>query len=277
MVCLIRGLKNSHHCVLANQVTGSVGEWTVEEVLVNSRQCEDFFYRNCVRLTGRDSSSVTIPREVLQRLAEWSALKGRSILWLEGDYSHTDDLENPLSLFAMQFITLLERTKLPIISYFCDLKRAEKLRPGNTTIEQQGIVALGHALLRQMIELLLPTFVTAADFSETRFARLDGTVKSWSTLLEVLNATVPLMPSTVYVIIDGVHWLDDRSVAPMQKQLISFLREHGDKLRALFTTSGRSGVLLEEINTNDHIHLDEGMLQGYGIALDRSSFFFEDS
>lgn len=181
-----------------------------------------------------------------------------------------EDIENQLSVLAAQFIQLVDRTRIPVISYFCEQRRGKGLLPGYKTIEEQGMVSLGYALARQMIELLLPQFFTTADLSESRFARLDGTVISWHDLLSLLGDLAPLLPDIVYIIVDGLQWLDDRSTATMAKQLVSFLRGYKDKLRVLFTTSGKSGVLLEQLDTNEFIAVDNDMLQGDGFILERT-------
>lgn len=255
--------------------TDALTEWSVEAVIMNSRHCEDFFHRDRIRLSTRDTESVTAPREVLQRLTEWSKLQtsSSSLLWLHSEHSDASNLDDPFSLFATRFILLLEQTKLPVISYFCELRRHERLRSGNKSIEQQGLLALGYALLRQMIELLerlLPTFTAAIDLSESRFARLDGSKDTFDDLIHLLTDLTLLMPSTVYVIIDGMQWLNDRTTNHMAKQLISWLSRNKDKLRVLFTTSGRSEVLLGQLDRGESVFVEEDMLQGYGVVLDRS-------
>lgn len=186
-----------------------------------------------------------------------------------------EDLENPLSILAAQFIDLVKRTEVPVTSYFCELPRGDHLRKGNKTIEQQALVALGYALTRQMMELLLPHFRTAADFSDYRFGRLDGTAASWNDLLSLLRDLVPLMPETVYVIVDGLHWLDDSSTDTMMEEFLSCLKKLGGNLHVLFSTSGRSGVLLEELDVDECVGVQNDLLHGEALILDRSGLLSE--
>lgn len=95
--------------------------------------------------------------KTLARLSEWSTASSSSqVLWLEGPHIEADDFENPVTMMAAKFVDLADRSRVPVMSYFCQLSRHEQLRPGNTR-EMQAMTALLYALLRQMVELLLAT------------------------------------------------------------------------------------------------------------------------
>ena len=253
--------------MLTSIIPPLVTVWIASQVILDSRHFEESFHRDRVRLLTEDTLSVMVPREMLQKLADWSSHSTNSLLWLQGEPSRIEDLDNPLSLVAAQLILILERTKLPVVSYFCELRRGTRLRLGNTTIEQQEMIALGYAIARQMIELLLPEFSSIVDLSDARLAFLDGTVGSWQNLLGLLKDLVPLLPDTVYLIIDGMHWLNDRTTDTMAAQFVASLRECTSHLRVLFTTNGRSDGLLYNLDTNETMRVDDDMLQGYGIVL----------
>jgi hypothetical protein len=175
-------------------------------------------------------------------------------------------------VLALQFIQLFSRAKIPVISYFCELRREDRILAGNKTMEVQAIICLGYAIARQMIELVLPQFSSKADFAGSRFAQLDGTAASWHELLALLGDLAPLMPATVYIIIDGLHWLDDSSTECLLEKLIASLRKRGNGFRVLLTTSGRSGVLLEQMSIDEVMRVQNDSLQGESLILDRAIF-----
>jgi len=131
------------------------------------------------------------------------------------------------------------------------------------------MIALLYSLLRQMIELLLPRFETTTDLSEQRFRGLDGSMDSWQDALSVFQDLLSLMPSTVFCVVDGIHWLDDRSTDTPLRELIDALR--ADKLRLLLTTSGRSGCLLEGLASAETLQIDS-LGRGASFTLDGQGF-----
>jgi hypothetical protein len=231
----------------------STTEWAAEDISINSAHLEDFFHRDRVRLPIDHSSPLMVPPELLQRLTDWTASPTPRILWIDGPTTDADDLENPVSMVAAKFVNLASQSHVPVLSYFCELRRGESLRPGNSP-EVQGVMALASALLRQMIELLLPRFEAEVDFSEARFRLLDGTVRSWDESMMVIQSMVELLPDKVFCIIDGLHWLDDRNTEKYLKDLIHTLR--GGKFKTLFTTTGRAPCLREEISVSEALHME---------------------
>lgn len=120
-----------------------------------------------------------------------------------------------------------------------------------------------------MMELLLPLFETSADFSESRLRLLDGTILSWTELLKLFHELLPLMPSKVLCVINGFHWLDDRSTLPYLNDFLEALR--GSSLRVLFTTNGRSSCLREKLDASETVLVDSFDLRDSNWHLDRNN------
>lgn len=152
-----------------------------------------------------------------------------------------DDLKNRVSAIAAKFIHVTAQSGIPVLSYFCELRSGERLRPGNSSSDLQGLIALSYALLRQMIEILLPRFETTVDLSEERFRRLEGTAETWDDLMKAIESLVGLMPDRIFRIVDGLHWIDDASTERYMQDLIGILRKA--KFWVLFTTTGRAPCL----------------------------------
>lgn len=231
------------------------------DIASNSRHLEDFFSRERVRLVTETFTPATIASEAVLRLSEWAQGRQDPILWLEGPAVEMDETENPLTKLAAKFIDLVEMHHLPVISYFCDIPRTV---PDKSTREAKGAISLLYALLRQMVDSLLPQFETTIDLSEARFLNLDGSLDTWSEALTVLRDLMDSVPTIVYCVIDGLHWLDDRTTDLPLTELVECLQD--GQLKVLFTTSGRSSCLLGSLRTGESMvvgDLDSGdMIDG---------------
>jgi hypothetical protein len=105
-----------------------------------------------------------------------------------------------------------------------------------------------------MVELLLPVFETDVDLSRQRFSRLDGSTPSWPEALGLFTELVALMPDKVFCVVDGAHWLDERSTEILLADLVQTLRESGFKV--LVTTSGRSPSLRQAVADEEALALE---------------------
>lgn len=193
---------------------------------------------------------VRVPRETLSRLTEWSADSASRMLWIDGQPTEAEGIDNPLSMLGATFIDLASQSRVPVMSYFCELLRRHQLRPdSDESSTMQGVMALVSALLRQMVEHLLPIFETGIDLSEARFRLMDGTSESWVDAMAMFRELAKLMPEKVFCVIDGLHWFDDTSVESYLADLIQVLRDC--KFKVLWTTTGRSAALLDHISMSE--------------------------
>ncbi|KAI1877845.1 uncharacterized protein JN550_000027 [Neoarthrinium moseri] len=227
--------------------------YMADDVAINSAQLEDYFSRDRVRLPHDPQGPIVASQETIRRLVEFTGEKSPHTLWIDGSAMRADDTSNPLTAVSMKFIHLNAQFGVPVISYFCQLSRSGGLLPGNTR-EMQGLIALCYSLTRQMIELLLSTFESNADFSGERFARLDGTASSWEEWVALFGDLVEEMPNRLFCVIDGVHLVDDRSTENYMGELITVLAN--ERLRVLFTTTGRSPTLRREIGKINTLSLN---------------------
>ncbi|KAI1383575.1 uncharacterized protein F4822DRAFT_81891 [Hypoxylon trugodes] len=229
-------------------------EWILEEIILNSKHLEDFFHRDRVRVGGDYFNPTKINPESLRRLSEWMKDKSSHLLWLEGPPIEADDIDNPITMLANKVMDLSEQSNIPVLSYCCEIRRGERLRPGNDTREAQSCVSLLCALLRQMIELLLPKFDSATDFSSSRLRSIDGSILCWSQMLNLFRDLLALMPGTILCVIDGFQWLGDRDTEPYLEELIQTIR--GSQLQCLFTTTGRSACLRRELESTETMAIE---------------------
>ncbi|KAI1276256.1 hypothetical protein F5Y07DRAFT_366932 [Xylaria sp. FL0933] len=229
-------------------------DWTSEDILLSSKHLEDFFHRDRVWLEDNSLGPRGIGTDTVRRLSEWMKAPTSHFLWLEGPQIDAEDIDNPITVLANRLLQLAQQAQIPTVSYYCELRRGEQLRSGNGSREAQASVGLVCALVRQMIELLLPSFQAEVDLSPDRFRILDGCILSWSELVRVYRDLIPLMPDTLLCVIDGLHWLDDQSIARCLEELVQAMR--GTKMKVLFTTTGRSACLRQQLNTNEIHHVE---------------------
>ncbi|KAI1744782.1 hypothetical protein F4680DRAFT_405956 [Xylaria scruposa] len=246
-------------------------DWTSEDILLNSKHLEDFFHRDRIRLEDDRFGRIGVSANVIRRLSDWMKDSTSLFLWLEGPHIDADGIDNPMSVLANRVIHLAEQSRVPTISYYCELRRSEPLRAGNDSREAQSSISLICALIRQMTELLLPAFQARVDLSGGRFRVLDGCILSWSESVRVFRDLLPLMPDTILCVIDGLHWLDDRSTDRCLEELIQAMR--CTKLRVLLTTTGRSACLRQQLNTSEMYCIETMNSKDSDWSLDREDLW----
>jgi hypothetical protein len=229
-----------------------------DDIVLNSVNLEDFFYRDRVRGAYNTDAPLMVPTETMASLTEWTKLSDSRILSIAGPNFSGDELEDPMSMLAAKFIEFARGSEIPLVSYFCKLQRGTP-RGGNTR-EVQGVVELVYAMIRQMVEMVLPEFDSNKDFSKNRFSRLDGSGDTLGEAMAVLSDLIEVLPGKVFCIIDGIQWLDDRSTTVSLTSLVAALRT--EKLKVLFTTSGESRGLLHSLSRSELLILDTPLRSG---------------
>ncbi|MCJ1383219.1 hypothetical protein MMC17_006332 [Xylographa soralifera] len=253
--------------------------YTRDALLSHSRDLESFFHRTQIRPPFDPSSAVFASPHVSSRLREWTTSPTPGLLSLAGPKQSLNALTpSPMTTVASQYVSFASQSRLPVISYFCELPRGERLRKGNTP-EAQSLVAVIYALIRQVVELLPMEFESRLDLGEERFAMLDGSLKTWKQTLSLLGDLFCEIRSVLFCVVDGWQWLDDRSTNESLAQFLRLLRggigaeSSGFKLKVLLTTAGRSHCLLENLSRTalvlaDQIEGPPGKRRSAGSRLD---------
>ncbi|KAJ3546080.1 hypothetical protein NM208_g2190 [Fusarium decemcellulare] len=240
-----------------------------ENMLEKSYQTLDMsFDKQRVKLTAEGFHASEASPRMLQSLVDWleDETEPSTFIWLQGPTSWAEDHENPTSMLAAKFIEMAGEIKLssgnsmPLISYFCSTSRRSP-REGNPTREAEGVIALIYALLRQLLAELYssssrePEMQASLSQLEYQTSNLDGTMRTWNEALSALSGAVSIVPMGMLTVIDGLHWLDGREAEESLRGLVKCLRR--GNLRVMFTTSGRSGVLLEELTPEERVEVEE--------------------
>lgn len=225
---------------------------STEDAVINSRHLEDYFSRSRVRLSPDNFGPSGEGEAEITRLSEWSQGLHPPMLWFEGPVLDVDDFENSLTSMAAKFVEMVETHQINVISYFCEVPRT---RRSADTPEAEGAVGLLYALLRQLIETLPPRLDTTVDLSESRFAQLDGSMDTWTEATKLFGDLLTVLSTTVFCVIDGLHWLDGKDTDAPLAHLATTLRH--DKLRVLLTTCGRSACLIDHLERDETFVVDD--------------------
>jgi hypothetical protein len=179
------------------------------------------------------------------------------------------------TLIAAQYLSSASSAKVPTISHFCDLARGENLR-GKNTLEAQASVALAYSLIRQLVESLDFQFTSEVNFEAARFTALDGTLATWSQAMELLDGLMHCVSTVVFLVVDGLQWLDDASTDRSLVLLIDVLKGEmpgskweadkkeraQNRIKILLTTAGASMVLNETLSYEELVIMDQQSRRG---------------
>ncbi|KAK8075521.1 hypothetical protein PG997_010184 [Apiospora hydei] len=115
------------------------------------------------------------------------------------------------------------------------------------------------------MELLLPHFETSVNLSEVRLSLVNGTIESLPETLRLLGDILKILDMQMLCIIDGLHWLDDRSTNSILSELLKTLRN--GKVKVLFTTTGRSASLQLDVSRTEKLTIESLNPKGSDVRL----------
>jgi hypothetical protein len=225
-----------------------------DQLLLDSAVLEDFFHRDRVHLDPYLFGDTQSPSEAVSALAEWTKdLTPKRLLYIASNEFSGDEYSSVESMLASKFTDFASASNVPVMSYFCELRREEKLR-GENSPEVQGILSLTYSLLRQMIGLVPMEFEISGALSRERFEELDGTLGTWTALKSLFLDVQNVLLGKVYCVIDGMQWLGDSSTSVCMAELVGMLRHK--HLKVLFTSSGLSRCLLGSLKRDELVLLE---------------------
>ncbi|PSN71796.1 hypothetical protein BS50DRAFT_672718 [Corynespora cassiicola Philippines] len=228
------------------------------EILANSANLEDFFHRDRVRLSCDRFLVDLVDTESMSRIVEWTMADEAHMLYIAGPYFEGDEFESSEKFMAAKFVEFASDSRVPVASYFCELRRRESLI-GDETMEMRGATQLVYGLIRQLLEFMPLEFESSTDFSAERFEVLQGSEDGWRDALRLLGDIADSLPRQVICVINGLNWLDSRDTATRLSDLVATLRK--DKLKVLFTAAGESRTLLKVLSRSE-VFISDSPLAG---------------
>lgn len=239
-----------------------------DELLLRSSALESFFDREQVQGEFEPSASFYTDPEIVSRMQHWATTPESGILCISGSEG------SAVGLVAAQYAALSREAKLPVCSYFCRLQHEEP--PAGRCRETMELVALVYSLIRQLIELMpMNSTSLGRDLDQVSFDALEGTMDSFSRALRILDALLGSTGQPILIlVIDSFDILEDtvyNSTTSHLKDWVKVLKKHAETkeegiLKVLFTTSGTSFALLEELDDSDFALTDmmDSFLGGRG-------------
>lgn len=255
----------------AQQVAGR------EAYLAASRNLEAYFDSDQL---GREliSRKIMVTSEISHRLRDFISSEAGTLFAIATSRLLDQNGMGNATKIAINFVNHAEEIGLPVISWFCQPPgRAQAHEEDAVGVEP--LVSLVYALIRQLIELLPLQPKSPIDVSITDLESLDGNFSTIGTAIQLLGALIRQIDFVIFIVIDGLQWLDDIDTSKPLSQLITVLKygvvdEHlspeADRdardIRVLLTTTGRSHALLENLEPSTYLLADTGGRNRRGAA-----------
>ena len=226
-----------------------------------SRHLEDSIVHGRIKIPHDPAVGLFFDWQVVAALQEWTTSSSSQIINVVGP-SQIEELSSTAPI-ASHCIDLAVESRIPVISFFCELPRGGMSLPNSMTPEMGALISLAYALIRQLIELFpSATIEIPTSLSRQSFERLNGSSESLDEALEILGLLIDQSPPVLLCIIDGLQKLDDQETRRHLTLLLETLRgqrrtrstdtANPDRvLKILFTTAGRSRCLLNGLTRNE--------------------------
>ena len=227
----------------------------------HSRQLEDSIICGQVIVPYDPSVRLFFDWQVVAALQEWTASTSSQIINVVGP-SQTQDVSATASI-ASHTIELATQSKIPVVSFFCDLPQRGTVIPDNTTPEIIALVSLTYALIRQLIEVSpYPTKSSPHTLGRGSFERLNGQPDSLDVALDLLGQLLESSTPILICVVDGLEKLDGPRT---RRHLVLLLEKFRGRregkplgmpkrdclLKILLTTAGRSRCLLDSLSRDE--------------------------
>jgi len=233
-----------------------------DTIILDSNQLLDIFSPSSIEspFSPPYGTPIFLDTSAASRLKEWTSSPKSHVLSIAG--RHPKGLEPPpMTVLASMCIEFANSAKLPVISYFCLLPRQDELRTGNIR-EEQALLSLAYALIRQLIENLPVQFSTEFGFGKERLDLLNGTLESWHIATALLRDLVDEVPKPLFCIIDGFQLLNSWKTEGLFGDFFKALRGSDSKqvseerMKVLVTTTGRSSAVSKHLDAKEMVLAD---------------------
>ena len=217
---------------------------------------------------------IHIPRVPLTKVQQWLTLSTSALIWIEGPPSPAD-----LSSVALRISTITAAAGIPCIffsqkqrfAFASESESGSELESGseseteagsgsgstNSSVQERGLISLLYTFIVQLMNLLPPSFETEQSFEEDQFKKLDGTMKTASNALRIIQSLLEHAPSYMVCVVDGLQLLEDEDTVEALEQLLEILRDRASKsiVKVLFTTDGMSRILRMETELDERAYI----------------------
>ena len=230
-----------------------------------STALDDSFDYNQILVRGSEIDTFA-EVEVIQQLQAWTTFAQSSIMALNGPASLSANSSS--QLIASNYVQAAMAAGIPRISYFCAI--THEAPPENRLRETIGLVSLIYGLMKQLIRHLPIEWPARPGYNlSERFAKLDGTLRTWDVALSLFKDLLDLSePPLLLIVIHGIEILEHEATNDYLSAFIGILRQKTRAVagqgspqsivKVLLTTSGNSHVLGSTLTTSETFDNNRG-------------------
>lgn len=205
--------------------------------------------RNVTMLTQLTNSSISQPTH--HCIQSWLSKQASAALWLsmQNPVESSSDSSNTAASMIKSITSVPDLAKPQVLFHFCKLP-AYGMSPEGVERHEAGVISLLYSLIVQLVHGLPPHTTSAKDLAETRFGKLDGTMRSWTDAMSLFEDLLSLSMPYLFFAIDEFGLLGyEGGVQPCRDFVLTLRRAMAScgsqqrVLKTLFTTAGRASVL----------------------------------
>ncbi|KAI1741309.1 hypothetical protein F4680DRAFT_416368 [Xylaria scruposa] len=184
------------------------------------------------------ASMPMIPVEVASDIQRSIKTPGSTILWVEGP-AH-GPFEEILCSIATGILTEAEKSGIPCIGFFTRAKYA--FEPSTKTA---GLISMLYTIIDQLIAIAPYTFPITTSLADDTMRRLDGSVESISTSLDIIRALLSIINPGLVCVLCRFELVDSRENIPSLIEFIRILRDQPQERRfkTIIISSGNCRAL----------------------------------
>jgi hypothetical protein len=210
-----------------------------------------------MRMDVLPASRPVLHESISSQIYLWTRSTTSQVLYLQLPYTHSP--ESLGSALASHIVSSAWEANHPIISHFCALPREVTQGRSPQTV---ALTSMLLSLIRQLVGLL-PSILpeNSVSLNESRFASLDGTLRTWDQMLDIFSDLLSLAAPSILIIIHGLQVLDSQRTTPLLGEWLAVIRKSikdldrldGQTIKVLFVTEGQSRALVPWLQRGEHL------------------------
>lgn len=214
-----------------------------------------------VQYSQTPTSRPTLHESIASRLFQWSKSPESRVLCIQLPY---DQQQRSIGgKIAANVVLSAYDVDYPIISYFCTLPRdVAEGRSAQTT----ALCEMTACLIRQLV-MALPDSLperSSVVLTAARFENLDGTLRTWNSMLSLFADLLSLIPTGMLIVIHGMQCLNSEHTTVPIQEFLSVIRQRldnkddtaGHTTKILFVMEGQARAVVPWLQRGEHALYD---------------------
>jgi hypothetical protein len=153
---------------------------------------------------------------------------------------------------ALRVLAVITEAGIPCI-YFFDQARYKN--PTKLATKEAGLICLPYYLIRRLVNQLPSNFETEQNFNEEQFSKLDRTMNSVGSALELIRALLGHAQNSMVFIINGIRARESKTARSALEDVVEIIRQRSSKtaIKVIFTTDGMPQILGEKVKSRERV------------------------